>query len=146
MLKTFQVIVSCRCRMSMPVADTEIREWDEEIVVIAPDERKAKKSAYAEIVRIFIQDKDDMENFSVGKMTVSEIKGKDLVGLAVKVRPKFFDSAEYEITAYRNGNYQVTSKMWLKKSDFVIASKTIWNTDKNDGGNENDCVEKNMLW
>lgn len=130
MLKTFQVIVSCRCRMSMPVADTEIREWDEEIVVIAPDERKAKKSAYAEIVRIFIQDKDDMENFSVGKMTVSEIKGKDLIGVSVKVRPKYFDSAEYEITDYRNGNYQVTSKMWLKKSDFVLSSDAIRNRIK----------------
>jgi hypothetical protein len=121
--KLYKVVVTCRMSPPYDEIGEEPKLWKEYYFVTAKGETEALKKA---VKKSYCENCWDEEDAKLFKATakpseVTEIKNKDLVGKSVRVNPKFFnEQTEYTIEDYKNGNYLVTSKMWLQKSDIEL--------------------------
>lgn len=120
--KLYKVVVSC-CRAQSHKIGEEPKTWEEHYSVTANGVIGALKKAVRRSYGENCWDEEDIKLFKATAKPpkVTEIKNKDLIGNNVRVNPKFFnEQTEYVIEDYKNGNYLVTSKMWLQKSDIEL--------------------------
>ena len=109
---------------------SNVKRKKKTLVVTADNEIDAKAKARKRVYHDMVWDDDDRRRFFINKVSATELKRRDAVGMLVHTSPECFNKdTEYEIVDYSNGNYCVVSKMWLQRKDFEFVDEVKYKED-----------------